>query len=67
LGKIIGVLHEIHDTWEEFIENILGARPIVPRIILKIDSAIVLDNTKRGKPTWQPTSVSHNGKSERNW
>jgi hypothetical protein len=67
LLKKFGVLHEIHDTWEEYIENILGARLIVPRIILKIDSVIVLDNTKHGKPTWQPTSVSHIGKSERNW
>jgi hypothetical protein len=56
-----GTLHIIHDTWEELIENTLTARLIVPRIILKIDSAMVLDNTKRGKPTWQPTSVSHIG------
>lgn len=46
-----GTLHVRHDTWEECIENALGARLILPRIILKIDSTIILNDTKHGKPT----------------
>ena len=56
-----------HYTWEECIESILGTLHILPRIILKIDLTIVLDNIKRGKLTWQPTSVIHTGALGSNW